>query len=111
MLLAATFGTLNYVILLVYLGAMFTIGLALAGRQKTTQVYFLAGQRMPWFIVAMSMFASLTSAISYTGVPVPSQSLVCLKACANRGQTPVILEYSDSNLSSRSRCGSQNAHL
>ena len=63
------FGTLNYAILSIYLAAMFGIGLFLAGRQKTTEDYFLAGRKMPWLIVAMSMFASLTSAVSYMGVP------------------------------------------
>ena len=64
-----SFGALNYVIFFVYLAAMFGIGLRLAGKQKTTEGYFLAGRNMPWFIVAMSMFASLTSATSYMGIP------------------------------------------
>ena len=63
------FGALNYAILGIYLAAMFTVGLMLAGKQKTTEDYFLAGRNMPWWVVAMSMFASLTSAISYMGVP------------------------------------------
>ena len=63
------FGTLNYIILGVYLTAMFVIGLSFAGRQKTTEDYFLAGRRMPWWVVGISMFASLTSAASYMGLP------------------------------------------
>ena len=63
------FGALNYTIFIVYLAAIFGIGLWLAGKQKTTVDYFLAGRKMPWFIVAMSMFASLTSATSYMGIP------------------------------------------
>tara|TARA_B100000809_G_C15126008_1_gene526243 strand:+ start:1307 stop:2857 length:1551 start_codon:yes stop_codon:yes gene_type:complete len=63
------FGTLNYVILAVYLVAMFAIGLSFAGRQKTTEDYFLAGRQMPWWVVGISMFASLTSAASYMGIP------------------------------------------
>ena len=63
------FGTLNYIVLGVYLLVMFGIGLSFAGRQKTTEDYFLAGRRMPWWVVAVSMFASLTSAASYMGVP------------------------------------------
>ena len=65
----AGFSALNYVILFVYLGVMVTVGILVAGKQRTTEDYFLAGRKMPWFIVAMSMFASLTSAISYMGVP------------------------------------------
>lgn len=63
------FGRLNTAILSVYLGGMVLIGLVLAGRQKTTEDYFLAGRRMPWLAVGMSMFASLTSATTYMGVP------------------------------------------
>lgn len=64
-----SFGTLNYTVLFVYLAAMVGIGIAFAGKQKTTEDYFLAGRRMPWLVVGMSMFASLTSAATYIGVP------------------------------------------
>lgn len=63
------FGILNTAILITYLAGMVAIGLALAGRQKTTEDYFLAGRNMPWLAVGMSMFASLTSATTYMGVP------------------------------------------
>ena len=65
----AGFGTVNYIILSVYLAAMLFIGFFFAGRQKTGEDYFLAGRKMPWLVVAMSMFASLTSASTYMGVP------------------------------------------
>jgi SSS family solute:Na+ symporter len=64
-----TFGALNYTILAVYMAVMAGVGLLFAGRQKTTESYFLAGRNMPWLVVAMSMFASLTSAITYMSVP------------------------------------------
>ncbi len=63
------FGALNYVVLGTYLAAMVGIGVLFAGKQKTTDEYFLAGRRMPWLVVGMSMFASITSAISYMGIP------------------------------------------
>jgi len=66
---SVSFSTLNYTICFVYLALMFGIGLWLAGKQKTTEDYFLAGRNMPWIIVAMSMFASLTSAASFIGLP------------------------------------------
>ena len=64
-----SFDLFFYTIFLIYLVAIFGIGLLLAGKQKTTEDYFLAGRKMPWFIIAMSMFASLTSATSYMGIP------------------------------------------
>jgi Na+/proline symporter len=63
------FGVLNTGILVVYLAGMVSIGVVLAGRQRTTEDYFLAGRNMPWLAVGMSMFASLTSATTYMGVP------------------------------------------
>ena len=64
-----SFGLVNYTILAVYLVAMFSVGLFFAGKQKSTTDYFLAGRNMPWFVVALSMFASLTSATAYMGIP------------------------------------------
>ena len=66
---AAHFGALNYCVLGTYMVAMFAIGLSFSGKQKTTDDYFLAGRNMPWLIVSMSIFASVTSAISYMGIP------------------------------------------
>jgi len=63
------FGTLNYIVLFTYLAGMLAVGVFLAGRQKTTEQYFLADRRMPWLVVGMSIFASLTSAVTYMGVP------------------------------------------
>lgn len=59
----------DLLILLLYLAAMVGIGLHFAKRQKTAEDFFLAGRRMPWLVVAMSMYASLTSAITYMGLP------------------------------------------
>ncbi len=64
-----SFGALNYAILGLYLLGMLGIGLRFAGRQRTREDYFLAGRRMPWLPVAMSMFASLTSAVTFMGLP------------------------------------------
>lgn len=66
---AATFSTLNYSILAIYLVAMIAIGALFARRQKSTEDFFLAGRRMPWLVVAMSMYASLTSAITFMALP------------------------------------------
>ena len=60
---------LNLFVLLTYLAIMVWIGLRFAGRQKTATDFFLAGRSMPWLAVAMSMYASLTSAVTYMGLP------------------------------------------
>ncbi|MGE4489023.1 MAG: sodium/solute symporter [Kiritimatiellales bacterium] len=63
------FGGIDYAILLIYLAAMVWIGFLFAGKQKTADDFFLAGRKMPWLAVAMSMYASLTSAVTYMGLP------------------------------------------
>lgn len=63
------FSALNYCILGIYLAAMLAIGFIFMRRSQTAEQYFLAGRDMPWLVVAMSMFASLTSAVTFMGVP------------------------------------------
>jgi SSS family solute:Na+ symporter len=63
------FSPLNRIILFSYMATMLLIGLWLARRQTTTQEFFLAGRRMPWIVVAMSMYASLTSAVTFMALP------------------------------------------
>lgn len=64
-----SFTPLNYLVLGVYLAAMVAIGAWFAGRQRTTEDFFLAGRRLPWLPVAMSFYASVTSANTYLGLP------------------------------------------
>ncbi len=64
-----SFGVLNSAVLAAYLIGMVLIGLRFARRQQSAEDYFLAGRNMPWLPVGMSMFASLTSAITFMGLP------------------------------------------
>jgi SSS family transporter len=63
------FGWTHGIVVLVYCAAMAAVGIRLAGRQRTTDDYFLAGRSLPWLAVAMSMYASVTSAVTFMGVP------------------------------------------
>lgn len=65
----ATFSMTNYLILALYLAGMVYVGLRFASRQHTAEDYFLAGRNMPWLPVAMSMYASVTSAVTFMGLP------------------------------------------
>ena len=65
----APFSPLNYAILGAYLLAMLGIGLLFARKQKNTEDFFLAGRKMPWLVVGMSMYASLTSAVTFMALP------------------------------------------
>ena len=52
-----------YIVLVVGMGSFFFRG------QRNTEDYFLAGRRMPWVAVGVSIFATLFSAISLLGSP------------------------------------------
>ena len=61
-------GALDAVIMVVYLVAVAVIGF-LAGRRetKTSRDYFLAGSRLPWYAIGLSMVASSISTEQFIG--------------------------------------------
>lgn len=63
------FGWLNYTALALYLAAMVAMGFHFVGRQKSTNQFFRAGQRVPWWAAGMSIFATLLSSITYMAIP------------------------------------------
>ena len=63
------FGTLNYLILALYLAGMLGVGVFFSRKQDSAEMFFLGGRKLPWLAVAMSMYASLTSAVTYLGLP------------------------------------------
>ena len=78
------FGTLNYAVLALYLLGMVGIGLLFARRQEDAEMFFLGGRKLPWLAVAMSMYASLTSAVTYLGLPgtAYSENISLIVVCA-----------------------------
>ena len=69
MALPLAFSTLNYTVLTVYMVTILIVGYLCSRKNETAEDYFLAGRSMPSLVVAMSMFASLTSAVTFMGVP------------------------------------------
>lgn len=67
--MTATLTPLDYVVLVVYLVASVVLGVSFVREQRTVKDYFLAGQTMNWFVVAISVIAALFSGISYLGAP------------------------------------------
>ncbi|MDA3926472.1 MAG: sodium/solute symporter [Kiritimatiellae bacterium] len=63
------FGTLDYIVMAGYLLAILGMGAYFMRRQESTSEYFLGSRRMHWFPIAISMFASVLSAISYIACP------------------------------------------
>jgi len=61
--------TLDYVLIVVYLVGVVVFGSFMPRGQKTSDDYFVAGRSMHWFPLALSIWASLTSANSMLGGP------------------------------------------
>lgn len=61
--------TADYVVIGIYLLATLGLGAWFSRTQKTTKDFFLAGQRMHWMPVALSLVVTVISALSFTGIP------------------------------------------
>ena len=67
--LATPFGAVNYAILGVYMAALMAMGVYLSGREKTTDDFFKAGGRVPWWAAGFSIFGTQLSAITFMAIP------------------------------------------
>ncbi len=63
------FGAVNWSILIAYLVCLVAIGIYFASRENTTDDFFLAGRRVPWWAAGLSVFATMLSAITYLAIP------------------------------------------
>ena len=59
----------DYLVLVAYVAAVALLGSWLGRGQTSLGDYFLAGKKMPWFVVCVSIIATDLSAIGYMGVP------------------------------------------
>lgn len=66
------FGTLNYIVLAVYLGALVAMGYYFSKRENTTDDFFKAGGRIPWWAAGLSIFGTQLSAITFMAIPAKS---------------------------------------
>ena len=62
-------GFWDYTVMSVYLLAVVAIGWHFSKNEDSTDDYLLGGRRIPWWAIAISMFATLMSALSFLGVP------------------------------------------
>lgn len=66
---AANFGAVNYLVLFGYLLAMVGVGLYFANKNKTTNDFFRGGKQIPWWAAGCSIFATMLSSLTFTGIP------------------------------------------
>jgi solute:Na+ symporter, SSS family len=79
----ARFALVDYAVIVAYLAAMVWIGFRLAGREKTTDDFFLAGRRIPWWAAGLSIYATQLSAITFLSIPATVFALDWLPFMAN----------------------------
>ena len=66
---SASLHALDYLMLFAYLLLLVCIGVYFSRREKTTEDYFLAGRRIPWWAAALSIFGTHLSAVTFMGIP------------------------------------------
>ncbi|MHC4460971.1 MAG: sodium:solute symporter family protein [Planctomycetota bacterium] len=67
--IGGSFGGVNYAVLGIYLLALIAMGFYFARREKTTDDFFLAGRRIPWWAAGLSIFGTQLSAITFLAMP------------------------------------------
>jgi len=60
---------LDVIVVAVYMAAMIAIGLRFARRQTTTEAYFVAKRSVPSWALAMSLLATIISAVTFIAYP------------------------------------------
>ena len=63
------FGAVNYGVLILYLLLMVGVGAYFAKKNKTTDDFFRGGKQMVWWAAGCSIFATMLSSLTYTGLP------------------------------------------
>jgi hypothetical protein len=59
----------NYSVLFIYLAAMVGVGVYFANKNKNTDDYFRGGMQIPWWAAGCSIFATMLSSLTFTGLP------------------------------------------
>lgn len=62
----------DYLVLVVYLAALVTMGFWFARDERGTDDFFLAGRRIPWWAAGLSIFGTQLSAITFMSIPAKS---------------------------------------
>jgi hypothetical protein len=63
------FGFVDFAAIFIYLSAMIGVGVFFSFRNKNTNDFFRGGQRVPWFVAGLSIFATMLSSITFIAIP------------------------------------------
>lgn len=64
-----SFGIIDYIVLGVYLCALVGIGVYCSLGSQSTEEYFRGAGKIPWWAAGCSIFATMLSSLTFTGVP------------------------------------------
>jgi SSS family transporter len=67
--MSSSFGVLDVLVLVAYLGATTALGMWIGRRQAGASDYFVGGRRIPWWAVLLSIVATETSALTFISIP------------------------------------------
>lgn len=59
----------DLVVIVLYLVVTLWVGIDFARRQTSKESYFVSDRQMPWFLVGISVFATLLSTMAYLSIP------------------------------------------
>jgi solute:Na+ symporter, SSS family len=60
---------IDYLVIAAYIGLVTLIGVIISRRQNTTEDFALGGRKTPWWVAALSLYATATSSISLMAIP------------------------------------------
>ncbi len=63
------FGGIDYAVLVLYLVAVVGIGVYFARKNTSTDEYFRGGKQVAWWAAGCSIFATMLSSLTFTGIP------------------------------------------
>jgi SSS family solute:Na+ symporter len=63
------FSTIDYIVLLVYLGGITLFGMQFKKSQRSVKDYFLGARNTSWIVICLSIVATETSTLTLIGVP------------------------------------------
>jgi SSS family transporter len=63
------FGIIDFSTIGIYLSVMIGVGVFFSFRNKNSDDFFRGGQRVPWFVAGLSIFATMLSSITFIAIP------------------------------------------
>ena len=89
---SSNLGWVNSVVIVIYLIIVLGVGFRFSRNHKNTDDYFTGGKRVAWWVAGCSVFATMLSSLTYTGIPSKAYAQNWVYAIANF-MIPVVAIY------------------